>query len=169
MPCISASNEYPQHMFSWRNKKDIGSFWMKKAPYLLLWLLLFTAIDFGWHKSSPLSGGVDSAYSIYELYCTKLQIRGDIWYFSSFSTKTYVVDVLIEYRQHVFIFMEKRDLEVAGFTHAGSATFFRGDWSWNIFRWLFSLFCRFKKGSCQFLAKECAQYWLTAWRMKPAQ
>ena len=24
----------------------------------------------------------------------------------------------------------------------------------------FSLFLRFKKGSCQFLAKECAQYWL---------
>ena len=26
----------------------------------------------------------------------------------------------------------------------------------------FSLFRCFKKGSCQFLAKECAQYWLTA-------
>ena len=26
----------------------------------------------------------------------------------------------------------------------------------------FSLFCWFKKGNCQFLAKECAQYWLTA-------
>ena len=26
----------------------------------------------------------------------------------------------------------------------------------------FSPFCWFKKGSCQFLAKECAQYWLTA-------
>ena len=26
----------------------------------------------------------------------------------------------------------------------------------------FSPFRRFKKGSCQFLAKECAQYWLTA-------
>ena len=33
----------------------------------------------------------------------------------------------------------------------------------------FSPFCLFKKGSCQFLAKECAQYWLTAWRTKPAQ
>ena len=28
-------------------------------------------------------------------------------------------------------------------------------WSFSPFRW-------FKKGSCQFLAKECAQYWLTA-------
>ena len=60
-----------------------------------------------------------------------------------------------------------------------SATFFRGDWSWNIFyghslpstAWRlimkyflrsFSPFRWFKKGSCQFLAKECAQYWLTA-------
>ena len=28
------------HMFSWRNKKDISSFWTKKALYLLLWLLI---------------------------------------------------------------------------------------------------------------------------------
>ena len=27
----------------------------------------------------------------------------------------------------------------------------------------------FKKGSCQFLEKECAQYWLTTERTKPAQ
>ena len=33
-------NEYPQHMFSWRNKKDIRIFWMKKAPYLLPWFFL---------------------------------------------------------------------------------------------------------------------------------
>ena len=30
------------------------------------------------------------------------------------------------------------------------------------FRW-------FKKGNCQFLAKDCAQYWLTVKRTKPAQ
>ena len=29
------------------------------------------------------------------------------------------------------------------------------------FLWSFSPFHWFKKGSCQFLAKECAQYWLT--------
>ena len=45
-----------------------------------------------------------------------------------------------------------------------SATFFRGDWSWNIFYGhslpladsIRAVNC------CQFLAKECAQYWLTA-------
>ena len=35
-PRRGASNEYPQHMFSWSNKKDISIFRMKKAPYLLL-------------------------------------------------------------------------------------------------------------------------------------
>ena len=30
------SNEYPQHMFSSRNKKDISIFRMKNMPYLLL-------------------------------------------------------------------------------------------------------------------------------------
>ena len=38
--------------------------------------------------------------------------------------------------------------------------------SWRLivkyFLWSFSSFRWFKKGSCQFLAKECAQYWLTA-------
>ena len=37
-PRRGASNEYPQHMFSLRNKKNISIFRMKKAPYLLLWL-----------------------------------------------------------------------------------------------------------------------------------
>ena len=44
------------------------------------------------------------------------------------------------------------------------ATFFRGDWSWNIFygHSLPSADSRRAVVSCQFLAKECAQYWLTA-------
>ena len=36
MPRRGASNEYPQHMLSSRNKKDTSSFPMKKVPYLLL-------------------------------------------------------------------------------------------------------------------------------------
>ena len=35
-PRRGASNEYPQHMFLSRNKKDISIFQMKKAPCLLL-------------------------------------------------------------------------------------------------------------------------------------
>ena len=38
-PRQGASIEYPQHMFSWRNKKDISIFRMKKVPYLLLWIV----------------------------------------------------------------------------------------------------------------------------------
>ena len=34
-----ASNEYPQHKFSSRNKKNIDTFWLKKAPYQELWSL----------------------------------------------------------------------------------------------------------------------------------
>ena len=37
-PRRGASNEYPQHMFLSRIKKDISIFRMKKAPYLLLCL-----------------------------------------------------------------------------------------------------------------------------------
>ena len=36
VPQQGTSNEYPQHMFLWRNKKDISIFRVKKVPYLLL-------------------------------------------------------------------------------------------------------------------------------------
>ena len=32
-PRQGASNEYPQYMFLWRNKKNINTFGMKKASY----------------------------------------------------------------------------------------------------------------------------------------
>ena len=36
VPRQGASNEYPQHMCLWRNKKDINNFWLKKVLYLEL-------------------------------------------------------------------------------------------------------------------------------------
>ena len=54
------------------------------------------------------------------------------------------------------------DQKVAGLTTAGSEKFLRGDLIMKYFLWSFSPFRRFKKGSCQFPAQECAQYWLTA-------
>ena len=36
-PQWGASNEYPQHMFSSGNMKNIDTFWLKKAPYQELW------------------------------------------------------------------------------------------------------------------------------------
>ena len=33
VPWQGASDEYPQHMFSWRNKKNISTFWLKKLFY----------------------------------------------------------------------------------------------------------------------------------------
>ena len=36
-PRWGASNEYPQHIFLSRNKKNIDTFWLKKAPYQELW------------------------------------------------------------------------------------------------------------------------------------
>ena len=60
------------------------------------------------------------------------------------------------------------DQKVAGSTPTKSETFFRGDSIMTYFLWSFSSFRWFKKGSSKFLAKDCAQYWLTAWRTKPA-
>ena len=34
-PHWGAANEYPQHIFSWRNKKHISSFWLKKKMHYL--------------------------------------------------------------------------------------------------------------------------------------
>ena len=61
------------------------------------------------------------------------------------------------------------DQEVAGSPPAESAAYFHGDLIMKYFLRSFSPFRWFKKGSCQFLAIECAQYWLTAKRAKPDQ
>ena len=53
------------------------------------------------------------------------------------------------------------DQEIVGSTPAGLATSFHGDLIMKYFLQSFSPFRWFKKGSCQFLVKECAQYWLT--------
>ena len=53
------------------------------------------------------------------------------------------------------------DQEVAGLIPVESATFFHGDLIMKHFLRSFSPFRWFKKGSCQFLAKVCAQYWFT--------
>ena len=39
-PGQGASNEYPQHMFLWRNKKNINTFGLEKASYQELWKAL---------------------------------------------------------------------------------------------------------------------------------
>ena len=44
-PRRGASNEYSQYMFLWRNEKNSGTFWLKKASYLELCLLLCIAPD----------------------------------------------------------------------------------------------------------------------------
>ena len=54
------------------------------------------------------------------------------------------------------------DQEVAGSTPAEVSNILSWRLIMKYFLRSFSPFRWFKKGSCQFLAKECAQYWLTA-------
>ena len=54
------------------------------------------------------------------------------------------------------------DQEVAGSTPAEVGNILSWRLIMKYFLGSFSPFRWFKKGSCQFLAKECAQYWLTA-------
>ena len=61
------------------------------------------------------------------------------------------------------------DQEVAGLTPAEVGNILSWRLTMKYFLRSFSPFCWFKKGSCQFLAKECAQSWLTAKTIKPAQ
>ena len=54
------------------------------------------------------------------------------------------------------------DQEVPGSTPAEVGNILSWRLIMKYFLRSFSPFCWFKKGSCQFLMKECAQYWLTA-------
>ena len=53
-PRRGASNEFPQHMFSLRSKKDISTFRMKKVPYLLLCTPV--SCDYFWDQNAMQSG-----------------------------------------------------------------------------------------------------------------
>ena len=54
LPC-SPSNEYPKHVFLWRNKKDISIFKLKKVPYLELCSVAGTSLGPMGVKSSTIS------------------------------------------------------------------------------------------------------------------
>ena len=54
------------------------------------------------------------------------------------------------------------DQEVAGSTLAGSATFFRESWSYDIFYGHSLPSADSRRSVVSFWRKECAQYWLTA-------
>ena len=45
-PRWGASNEYPQHIFSWRNKKNISIFRLEQVPCLELWIIF--AVNMSW-------------------------------------------------------------------------------------------------------------------------
>ena len=49
VPQWGTSNEYLQHMFSWRNKKNINTFWLKNMPNLELYRLTETLIWAGYN------------------------------------------------------------------------------------------------------------------------
>ena len=56
-PHRGASNEYPQHMFSWRNKKDISIFRMKKAPSVAMTIVPGHFCVAGYKKEQNLAAG----------------------------------------------------------------------------------------------------------------
>ena len=58
-PRRGASNEYLQHMFLWRNKKNINTFWLKKkAAYQELWVISSRSVLYltTLFLNNPLSG-----------------------------------------------------------------------------------------------------------------
>ena len=54
------------------------------------------------------------------------------------------------------------DQGVVGLTPTGSATFIRGDWSWNIFSMVVLSILLIQEEQLSVSGKECAQYLLTA-------
>ena len=65
MPHRGTSNEYPQHMFSWRNKKNSNTFWLEKCALpeamgcMNVQVFLALVIYFLWHfAQSNLPGNV---------------------------------------------------------------------------------------------------------------
>ena len=78
------------------------------------------------------------------------------------STSRYLNDLLMPASVAQLDARPTGDQEVAGSTPAEVGNILSWRLIMKYFLRSFSPFRWFKKGSCQFLAKECAQYWLTA-------
>ena len=142
--CGEASNEYPQHMFSWRNKKNI--MWI---PSLIC------------SYERLRSTSIQSTLIIPTLDTTKFIIL-TIWLARKPSLKRW--QLIRNWPGSV------AHLDGASVWKPGGCGFNpRLDWQHSfleidheIFSTDILSFPLIQEGRCQFLAKECAQYWLTA-------
>ena len=110
MPHCGASKEYPQQMFSWRNKKNINTFGLKKASYQELWTVNKVSAT-NWTIYWPTNNWYFTWEDIF-LLSSYVQMKRPASVAQS--------DALLEIRLWVW-------------TPPGPATFFHGDWSGNIF------------------------------------
>ena len=76
-PHRGTSNEYPQHMISSRNKENINNFWLKKVPYLELWIMQlhiwFMARKSSFHRER-VRQAIHASWSGFWLLTTSIQI-----------------------------------------------------------------------------------------------
>ena len=112
MPWWGTSNEYQQHTFSWRNKKNSEAFLMSSHNmYVFFMDKYFVAIDREIFSSAPFcwfkKGSLECALILLTLGLAGL--GGSVGCTSDWWSGG------------------------CGFDPAASATFFCGDWSWNIF------------------------------------
>ena len=78
VPWWGASNEYPQHMFLLRNKKDISIFWMKKAPYLLLCTPIAWLQHLFFHLNRWIAKISESIDTTFIVFCRNLFVCDEI-------------------------------------------------------------------------------------------
>ena len=90
--------------------------------------------------------------------------KSNCFCFSAWDVLIFRVNTICHSRPRWLSWMRRPtgDQEVAGSTPAEVGNILSWRLIMKYFLRSFSPFRWFKKGSCQFLAKECAQYWLTA-------
>ena len=153
MPCCGASNEYPQHVFveSVERYEKYQYFWIEKS--ILSRAMLNSMLN---HLSSNIS-----KHTFWHMHPAKFQITQQ----KSWPRWLSWMPVQLETRfnscpgrQHSFVEIDHEIFSTVLPAEVGNIL------SWRLimkyFLLSFSPFRWFKKGSCQFLAKECAQYWL---------
>ena len=141
------------YMFSWPNNKKVG----------LPPLICSSEITLLFNHYHSLGPGPDK--SIAQLPGTSPNLAGLVIFYFTCPEKCieYIGNIVIR-RPRWLSWMRRptEDQEVAGSTPAEVGNILSWRLIMKYFLRSFSPFRWFKKGSCQFLAKECAQYWLTA-------
>ena len=189
-PCLGASNEYPQHMYTWRNKKNnyLIPLFIKSYGYRLIWPVLTIIVsninlsdkmpdtNSAGPDQTALLGAVWSGPTLFACLPSILWRRHtkkkNILQAKNVNKAFKMYSIFI-YADLSWLCILNGNQEIVDLIPTGYCTsiaiFFCGDLLWNIFYCHSLPSADSRRAVNSFWSKNMHKYWLNTWRLKSVQ